>query len=149
MPRYATNKKGIFNYHLLETIEAGIRLTGAEVKSIKEGHVDFSGSYVALRNEELWLVHCHISRYSRASRESREDPDRDRKLLVRKSQVISLIGTMSSQGLTIIPVSLYSKGSLIKVELALARGKKKEDKREAIKKREVDRRIRSKIGARR
>ncbi|MFC1687905.1 SsrA-binding protein SmpB [Patescibacteria group bacterium] len=149
MPTYAQNKKGLFNYFILDQIEAGIKLAGAEVKSVKLDQIDLSGSYVSIRNEELWLVQCHISKYKHASSKSNEDPDRDRKLLVKKSEIISLIGKMASEGLTLIPVSVYSKGTLIKVKLGLARGKKKADKRETIKKRESDRRLRIKFGRRR
>ncbi len=142
MPTLAKNKKGYFNYTILEKIEAGIVLRGAEVKSVKLGNCTLMGSYVSMRGNELWLIGCHIARYQRASKESHEDPDREKKLLVKREDIKSLIGKMASAGLTLIPLSVYTKGSLIKVELGLARGKKKQDKRETIKKREVDRRIR-------
>jgi len=149
MPQYAYNKKGAFNYHIHETFEAGIQLTGAEVKSVKAKQLELVGSYVSLRDNGLWLVGGHITKYRHAARESNEDPDRTRKLLVKKSELKTLIGKMTSEGLTLIPLSLYSKGSFVKVEVALARGKKKADKRESIRKKEADRRMRSKMFRRR
>ncbi|MFA6909193.1 MAG: SsrA-binding protein SmpB [Patescibacteria group bacterium] len=146
MPQLANNRKGYFTYTILDKIEAGIVLTGTEVKSAKMKMISLEGSYVTFRDDELWLIHSHISAYSRASHDSAHNPDRDRKLLVKRAQVNTLIGKMASEGLTMIPLSMYTKGSLIKVELGLARGKKKHDKRESIKKREVNRRIHQLMG---
>lgn len=142
MPNLATNKRALYSYDVLEKYEAGIKLTGAEVKSAKLGQIKLHGSYVTIRDEAPWLVGARISRYHKASRDQAEyNPERDRKLLLSKEEIKRFIGKISVGGLTIIPISAYTKAGLVKVELGLARGKKKADKRESLKKREVERRI--------
>lgn len=146
MPQLTKNVNGFFNYTILEKFEAGVALTGAEVKSAKRGNISLVGSYVTFKGMELWLIGCHIGPYERASKETHHESERDRKLLLRHTEIKSLVGKMAAEGLTLIPLSVYTKSSLIKVELGLARGKKKHDKRETIKKREANRRIRRAIG---
>jgi SsrA-binding protein len=139
MPTYAKNKKGLFNYEILETFEAGLVLTGAEVKSVRKGNVSMKGGYASIQNGEVVLKNVHISKYEPAGPQPSYEPTRTRKLLLNKSEIRSLIGKLKQKGLTLIPVSLYSKGRRIKLELALGRGKTKVDKRETIKKRDANR----------
>jgi SsrA-binding protein len=141
MPTITTHKKALFNYEVLEKYEAGIVLSGAEVKSIKGGHINLKGSYVTLRNNELWLINAHISPYKMATTQKNYDPTQDRKLLLKRKEISSLIGKLKAKGLTILPISVYTKGSLIKIKIGVCRGKKLHDKRELIKKRESDRRL--------
>lgn len=137
------NPRARFDYHILDTFEAGIVLTGAEVKSAKQGSVSLKGSFVTVQNSELWLLNAHIAPYGPAAGHQRGyDPRRTRKLLLRGKQIASLIGKSKEDGLTIIPLKVYTKNRLVKVEIATAKGKKQFDKRASIKKREVDRNIR-------
>ena len=147
MPNLATNKKGLYDYQVLEKFEAGVILSGPEVKSAKAGQVNLTGSYVSIDpRSEIWLVGAHISPYKQArSVQAHYDPTQRRKLLVRKREVDYLRGKSQEKGLTILPISVYTKGSLVKVEIGIVKGKKKADKRETIKKREVDREIRRKM----
>lgn len=140
MPTLATNKRAHHDYLILSEYEAGIVLTGPEVKSTKLGHINLKGSYVSVRNGQLLLVNSHISKYHRDASGSHE-PTRERKLIMRRTEIDSLLGKEKSQGLTIVPLSVYTKGGLIKVKLGVCRGKKQHDKRAAIKKKESDRRI--------
>ncbi|MDD5040382.1 MAG: SsrA-binding protein SmpB [Patescibacteria group bacterium] len=142
MPHITTNKRALHDYHVLKKIETGIVLTGAEVKSAKGGLVNLKGSYVTVRNNELWLLNMHISPYPMASTQRHHEPLRDRKLLLKRAETASLIGTLSTQGLTVLPLSVYTKGGLIKVEVGVCRGKKLYDKRQILKKRESDRALR-------
>jgi len=136
----ATNRKAYHNYHIGESVEAGIALTGTEIKSIREGRVVLGDSYVRPQNGELWLVNAHIARYDAGSYMSHE-PTRSRKLLLHKKQIAELASQVAEKGFTLVPTKLYIKGSLAKVEVALAKGKKLYDKREAIARREVEREI--------
>lgn len=141
------NKEGLFNYEILETFEAGIVLTGAEVRSVKGSQISLKGSYASLdHNNEAWLANTYIAPYKPAAgHQTNYQPDRRRKLLLHKKEISALIGKSKQKGLTIIPISVYTINGLIKVDLALARGRTKIDKREAIKKREVQKRIRQAI----
>lgn len=141
MPTLANNKHALFNYTLLEEFEAGIILSGQEVKAAKLGQINLKGSYVSIEGEEAWLKNCHISRYKLAGPDSSYDPTRKRKLLLNKKEIQKLSFKVKNEGLTIVPTSIYTKGTLLKVKIALSRGKKKFDKRELIKKRETDRKI--------
>lgn len=133
------NKKARFNYELGERIEAGIVLTGAEVKSAKEGKVSLNESFARVDdNDEAWLVNCHIHPYEFADN-SDYDPTRSRKLLLKRREILFLQKKMEGRNLTLVPTAMYLKKGKIKIELAIGRGKKKWDKREAIKKRESDR----------
>lgn len=134
------NRHARSSYEFLDHYEAGLVLTGAEVKAAKKGHVSLKGAYVTHENSELWLKNAHISPYQRANQPGYE-PERPRKLLMRRKEIDSLMGKLSQEGLTMIPEKVYSKSGLIKVELVLARGLKKHDKRERIKKRDVSRDI--------
>jgi SsrA-binding protein len=140
MPTLATNRDAHHKYAILETLEAGIRLTGAEVKSAKLGNVSLKGSYATLQGNELWLLNLHIGAYKPAGA-TNLTATRSRKLLVKRSEIDKMIGTLKSAGVTLVPLSLYSKRGLVKVELGLGRGKGKKDKRDTIKRREVERRI--------
>ncbi len=133
------NKKAWHNYEILEKVEAGIQLLGSEVKSLREGRSSLSDSFARIDRGEVILYNMHISPYSHSS--SREEPTRSRKLLLHRREIESLVGKVS-KGLALIPLSLYFKRGKVKVELALAKGKKEFDKREAIKKREAEREMR-------
>ena len=134
----ATNRRAWHEYAVLETVEAGLALRGTEVKSLRAGHVTFKDSYATVRNEEAWLIGCHISPYSHGS-DANHDPERDRKLLLHRREITRLVGKTAERGLTLVPLRLYFKGGRAKVELGLARGRKLHDKRAAIREREVRR----------
>ena len=136
----ATNRKAYHNYHIGDSVEAGIVLTGTEIKSIRSGRVSLGDAYVRPEAGELWLLNTHIARYEAGSYLSHE-PTRPRKLLLHRKQIDSLTSQVAEKGLTLVPVRLYIKGSIAKVEVALAKGKKLYDKREAIARREVEREI--------
>ncbi|EKD32759.1 MAG: SsrA RNA (tmRNA)-binding protein [uncultured bacterium] len=142
MSTLAINKRAKFDYEFLETFEGGLVLTGAEVKSAKQGHVQLKGAFVTIKNQELWLRSAHITAYKPAGAKIDYDPTRERKILVRRREAVRLIGKAKERGLTLIPIRLYTKGNLVKIEFALARGKRQYEKREAIKKREIDKKIR-------
>ncbi len=147
MPTLAKNRRASFDYHILEHFEAGIVLSGPEVKSAKAGQVNLSHAYVSVTPAgQIRLVGCHITAYPPARREQHGyDPTAERRLLLQKSEVNRLRGQLQTPGLTILPLSVYTKGSFVKVELGLARGKKQHDKRAKIKARELDREVRSKM----
>jgi SsrA-binding protein len=128
-------------YEILETYEAGIELKGTEVKSIREGKVNLRDGYAVLRSGELWLINVHISPYQTASLYFNHDPRRSRKLLLHRWEIRKLIGKVEQKGLTLVPTKMYLKRGLVKVEIALARGKKIYDKRETLKKRAEKREI--------
>ncbi len=134
----ATNRKAYHNYYVGESVEAGIALTGSEIKSVRAGRVSLSDAYVRAEAGELWLVNAHIARYEAASYLSHE-PQRSRKLLLHRQQIGSLTGKALERGFTLVPLRLYIKNSIAKVEIALGRGKKLYDKRESIARREAER----------
>ena len=136
----ATNRQASHRYHLLERFEAGIALTGTEVKSLREGKAQLKDSYAVVRDGEVWLIGVYIPPYGPASREN-HDPERDRKLLLRRSEIDRLVGRTRERGLTLVPTRIYFSGprSRAKVEIALARGKDLYDKREAMRKRDMAR----------
>ncbi len=136
----ADNRRARHDYHLLERVEAGVVLTGTEVKSLREGRATLAQAYAEVRDGELWLVGLHISPYEQASVGAHE-PDRPRKLLAHRREIDSLYGTVSQKGLTIVPTRLYFKDGRVKVELAVARGKEVRDKRRDIADRESKRQI--------
>lgn len=136
------NRKAHFNYEVLEKYEAGIELFGYEVKSVKGGRATLTGSFAIVRGGEVYLTGMQIPPYQVANTPQGYDPIRIRRLLLSKKQIKELADLDSRKGLTLVPLSLYSKGRLIKVELAVVRGKKAYDKRETIKKRDTDREIR-------
>jgi SsrA-binding protein len=134
----ATNRRARHEYEILETVEAGLVLRGTEVKSLRAGQVNFKDSYATIRNDEGWLVGCHISPYSHGT-DANHDPERDRKLLLHRRELTRLVGKVAERGLTLVPLRLYFKHGRAKVELGLARGRKLHDKRSAIREREVKR----------
>ena len=134
----ATNRKAYHNYHIGESIEAGIVLAGSEIKSIRNGRVSLGDAYVKPEAGELWLLNTHIGRYEASSYLSHE-PRRPRKLLLHGKQIDNLTSQVREKGLTLVPLKLYIKGSIAKVEVALAKGKKLYDKRESIIRRETER----------
>lgn len=139
----AKNKRASFDYEILEKWEAGLVLTGPEVKSSKAGQINLKGSYVSVIDEKPLLINCHIASYKPAKGAQKDyHPTRTRKLLLNKQEVKSLIGKAGQKGLTLLPLSIYTKKGFVKIEIGLGRGKKKKDKREALKKKAVDREIR-------
>ncbi len=148
MPVFIQNRKAYFNYEIAEKIEAGIELFGFEVKSVKSGQGSLEGAYVSVSGNEAFLVGANITPYQPKNTPKNYDPKRPRKLLLTKKEIRRLTGLQKERGLTIVPISMYSKKNLIKVELGLARGKKKYDKREAIKKRDTERDVSREIGGR-
>lgn len=140
MKLIAQNKKALFDYDLIEEFEAGIQLEGREVKSLRNTKPNLKGAYVSFFNNDLWLKNVNIPRY-RCDGTASYEPIRDRKLLLHKSEIERMSSKLNETGTTIVPLSLYFKGPFIKAKIALARGKKKYDKRESIKKREQDRQM--------
>lgn len=138
----ATNKRARFDYDILETFEAGLELTGAEVKSVKAGHISLKGAYAAITGAGPALLNMHVRAYAPAGKQPGYDPTRTRQLLLHKREIGYLRGKTQEQGLTIVPETVYIKGNLIKVALGLARGKKQHDKRTTIKRRETEREVR-------
>jgi SsrA-binding protein len=134
----ATNRQASFRFNLLERLEAGLVLTGTEVKSLREGRAQLKDGYATVEDGEVWLHNVHIPPYGPASR-ANHDPDRDRKLLLHKREIDRLIGKTAERGLTLVPTRIYFSGPHAKVEIALARGKDRFDKREAIREREMAR----------
>ena len=140
----ATNREAYFNYHILETYECGIALTGTEVKSIREGRCNLKDSYGQVREGEAWLFNAHISPYSHGHRDNHE-PTRARKLLLHKNEINRLAGKAQEKGLTLVPTKMYFKNGRVKVEIAIAKGKKLYDKRETERRREADREARAAV----
>ncbi|MCY3971061.1 MAG: SsrA-binding protein SmpB [Acidobacteria bacterium] len=144
----AVNRKARRQYRVLERIEAGIELLGTEVKSIRGGKIQLRDSYVAFRNHEAWLVDAHISAYSHGNRENHE-LERPRRLLLNRREIDRLFGRTRDRGLTVVPLSVYLKANWIKVELALAEGRKLHDKRQRERERTLDREAREVFRGRR
>jgi SsrA-binding protein len=142
------NRRARHDYHLLERVEAGLVLTGTEVKSLRDGRASLQQAYADVRGGEAWLVGAHISVYDQGNL-ANHDPDRDRKLLLHRKEVDSLAGKVAQKGLTLVPTKLYFKNGRAKVELALARGKEGRDKRRDIAKREADRDMQRALKSRR
>lgn len=141
MTTYVTNRKAKFDFEFLDILEAGLVLFGHEVKSIRGGKAKLDGGYVLVRGSEAFLVNASISPYQAANTPREYDPERPRKLLLSRKQLDVLESASETQGLTIVPIRLYNKGQKLKLEIALARGKKKYDKRETIKRRDTKRTI--------
>ncbi len=139
-----TNRRARYDYEVMESVEAGLVLTGTEIKAIREGRVSLSDSYGKPENGELWLVNLHIAQYSAGSRDN-HDPTRPRKLLLRKDQIRRLTRMVSERGLTLVPLRLYIKRHYAKVELGLAKGRKRYDKRRAIVERDREREARDAV----
>ncbi|PJE67210.1 SsrA-binding protein [Candidatus Shapirobacteria bacterium CG10_big_fil_rev_8_21_14_0_10_40_9] len=134
------NRRASHDYQLLEKFEAGIALSGPEVKSVREGKISLEGSFARIAGGEAWLFNCHIHPYRFA--DTRDlDPSRSRKILLHKKEIISLESKMRQKRLTLVPLACYTKGRLIKLELALGRGKKEYEKKEAKKRRDIEREV--------
>jgi len=138
------NKKALHNYHILERVEAGIVLSGSEVKSIRAGRVDLGESYVRILNGEAFLVNANIPRYQQ-THQKEYDATKSRKLLLHRDQINSLIGKTTGKGVTLVPVSLYEKNNRFKIEVGLGKSKKEFDKRKVIKERDHARRIQQEL----
>jgi len=135
------NKKATLNFEILERIEAGLALRGFEVKAIRAKNGSLAGSFIKIRHDQAWLTGAYIAPFQAGNTPADYDPYRDRQLLLNRRELKYLAGKQQEKGLTIIPISMYNKGSLIKLELAVVRGKKKHDKRQDIKKRDTARDI--------
>lgn len=138
------NRKARHDYHILETYEAGIELFGKEVKSIRLNNVSLAEAYAQITEHEVWLLGMHISPYEQAG-QFNVDPMRKRKLLLKKREILKLEQAVQQKGLTLVPTKLYFKNNLVKLELVIGRGKKNFDKREDLKRREIERQIKSRI----
>lgn len=137
----AENRRARHDYHIDETYEAGIALTGSEIKSVRAGRINLRGSYARVFNEEIFLYEAHISPYEQAGVYYNHDPKRPRKLLLHRREIRRMIGLVQQKGMTLVPLRVYFKGRRAKVELGIARGKKQYDKREDVAKREAQRDI--------
>jgi len=140
----ADNRKAFHDYHILETFEAGIALLGTEVKGIREGRANLRDSYARVESGEVWLFNVHINPYSHRGYVD-HDPKRKRRLLLHKHEIRKLIGKTVERGLTLVPTKMYFKNGKVKVALALARGKEAHDKRETLRRREIDRETRAAV----
>ncbi|MBU2037415.1 SsrA-binding protein SmpB [Patescibacteria group bacterium] len=141
MPDYAFNRQAGFEYEFLQKYEAGLVLIGQEVKSIRDSHISLKGAYVVLKDEEAWLINANIPAWQPKNTPAGYEATRSRKLLLREHEIRSLIGQSKQTGLTLVPIRVYNSKGKIKLEFALARGKKSFDKRAIIGRREADRRI--------
>ena len=145
MANLAVNRKARFSYEFLDQFEGGLALTGAEVKAAKKGSIDMKGSYLSIEQGELWVKNMHIGKYGPAGPQPDYNPLRTRKVLVHRKELKLLQEKSQSDGLTIVPVRVYTKGDLVKIEFAVARGKKNYEKRDSIKKRDVERRMKEEM----
>jgi SsrA-binding protein len=143
----ADNRKALYDYEVLDTYEAGIALLGTEVKAIREGGVNLRDSYARLDNGEVWLLNVHVNAYSHRGSSAHVER-RQRKLLLHRHEIRKLTGKVAEKGLTLVPLRMYFKGGRVKVALALAKGKQSHDKRETIRRREVDRETRAAVKSR-
>ena len=141
MSDYARNKKAFFNYEILEKFEAGLELRGYEVKAIRKGSLDLSGSFVIVRGGEAYLVNTYITPFQPSNTPVGYDPSRARKLLLHKRELHKLAAVLEEKRLTVVPLRMYNKGDKIKVEIGIARGKRQYEKREGMKRREAEREI--------
>lgn len=145
MATLAFNKRARFDYEISDTYEAGLVLSGPEVKSVKMGHISLKESFVTLKGHELYLTNAHITPYKQAGEIKNYDPTQPRKLLLHKSEIKHLTGKVRIQGLTLVPIRVYTRKRLLKLEFGLGKGKKKFDKRADISKREVERNMRREL----
>ena len=144
----AENRRARYDYEILDSYEAGLELRGHEVKAIKTGHISLRGSYVVIKDNEAYLINAFVPPYQPANTPDDYNPGRSRKLLLKKSEIQSLIGKSKQKGLTLIPLKIYTKQGKIKLGFAIGKGKREIDKREKIKKREVEREIEKKLRGR-
>lgn len=133
------NRQARYLYEILSTYEAGIQLTGTEIKSIRMGRINLRDGYALIRNNEAWLINVHISPYESGGKYFNHEPRRSRKLLLHRKEINKLIGQIEQKGLTLVPLKMYFKGSLVKVTLGVGKGKKLHDKRETVKRRDDQR----------
>ena len=145
----AQNRQARRDYEIEETFEAGLVLTGTEVKSCREGRVQLKDAYAQVKNGEAWLVNCHVSPYEHAGPAANHEPERPRKLLLHRHQLKRLMGRVERAGFTLVPLRIFLKGSWIKVEIALARGRAKHEKRDQLKKKIQDREVEQALRRRR
>ncbi len=143
MPTFAVNRRARFDYQIMESIEAGMKLTGPETKAIRTGHITLAGAFVTFRGQTPFLTNAHIAPYPFAQYPLGYDPTASRELLLKKKESAYLRGKLEEKGLTALPLSVYTKGRYIKLEIGLGKGKKAYDKRASIKKRELDRELKS------
>lgn len=136
----SNNKRARFEYHLLDLYEAGLALTGTEIKSVRAGQVSLQRSYVQARNGELWLIDAHIAEYKHGNREN-HDPIRPRKLLLHRREINTILDDLAQKGVTVVPTKMYLKRGIAKVEIATARGKRLHDKRQDIARRDAKRQV--------
>lgn len=141
MGTLATNKRANFDYLISDRYEAGLVLTGQEVKSIRLGHISLKESFVVAKGAELYLINSHVTPYKQAGETKNYDPIRSRKLLLKKSEIKRIIGKIHTEGLTLVPIRVYTKKRLIKLEFGVGKGKKKFDKRQDLAKKESSRKI--------
>lgn len=137
----AKNRRAAYDYELKDRFEAGLVLTGQEVKSVKTGHISLNGSFITRKGQELFLTNANIPPYKFAGEMKNYDPTRPRKILVKKSEIRHLTGKLTTEGLTLVPLCVYTKKKLVKLEFAVGKGKKQHDKRHDIQKREDQRKI--------
>lgn len=137
----ATNRKALHDYFIIDRFETGIALRGTEVKSLRQGSANLQDGYALLRKGEVWLIGMHVSPFEKGNINN-HDPKRDRKLLMHKREIRRIVGKVAEKGLTLVPLRIYFKNNIVKIELGLAVGKKTHDKREAIAKREIERQLR-------
>ncbi|NDE68385.1 SsrA-binding protein SmpB [bacterium] len=153
MATLAHNHKVSFDYEILEKYEAGIELSGIEVKSVRAGKISLAGAFISMRGGEAYLLNADVSPYQPENTPDGYDPKRPRRLLLKKAEIVSLADIEAKKGLTIVPISVYSKagknsrGSRLKLEIAVVRGKKQHDKRQSTKKRETERELHREYGA--
>lgn len=145
MTTLAFNKRANFDYEISDKYEAGLVLSGQEVKSVKIGHISLKESFVTAKGMELYLTNAHITPYKHAGEMKNYEPTQARKLLLKKSEIKHLLGKVKIQGLTLVPIRVYTKKHLLKLEFGVGKGKKKYDKRDAISKREVERSIKREL----
>jgi len=139
MKVFAENRRARFDYRILETTEAGIELKGHEVKAVKTGHISLGGSFIVIKNNQAWLVNADVPPYQPANTPAGYDSKRTRRLLLSAAQIKTLTGRIKEKGLTLMPLRVYNKGRLLKVEIGIAKGRRQIDKRETIKEREWSR----------
>ncbi len=138
MKGFAINKHGLWNYEILEEFETGLVLTGAEAKSIRTGKINLKESFATVKNNEIWLTNTHISPYLPANNKNYK-PTRPRKLLLSRAEIERIIGKSQEKGMTLVPIKVYDKKGKIKLLLGIGKGKKKHDKREILRRRDIDR----------
>ena len=145
MATLTVNKRASYDYEFLQKYEGGLVLTGPEVKSAKKGQIQLQGAFLTILGGELWLTNALIAKYGPAGEQPQYDPRRRRKVLIHKKELNALVGKTQQSGLTIVPISVYTRSNLVKVEFALARGKRQFEKRDKIKKRDVQREMRDRM----